>query len=246
MTEGAAGTSHAEPPFADALGPTSRRIGRSRDKCAQRRPVVTNMVAMSLDWSAPLGSNKEGSILGEALYWMAEKLAWGYEDVEPDPDEAFKLFRQSADLGFSDALIRIGQLQQQGKGTARDPSAALQSYLAAAKAGNFVALAFLAKLLSQSSQLERADALWGRFFAELKANPEHAFVVAGRGELLHDYIFTQLQLGFEPEHIEVLRRHRVEIAGHHQQLLEHAPADRLDRLGGAMKWIEMNLGPWPI
>jgi hypothetical protein len=193
-----------------------------------------------------LGTNKDGLALGEALYWMAEKLTWGYEDVEPDPVEALKLFRQSADLGFSDALIRIGQLQQQGKGTARDPSAALQSYLAAVKTGNFVALAFLAKLLSQTRHLEKADALWGRFFAKLDATPQYAFNVAGRGELLHDYITTQLQLGFEPEHMEVLRQHRVEIAGHHQRLLEHASADRLDRLGGPMKWIEMNLGPWPI
>jgi hypothetical protein len=201
---------------------------------------------VSLAWSGPLGSNEEGSVLGEALYWMAEKLTWGYEDIEPNPAEALKLFRQSADLGFSDALIRIGQLQQQGKGTARDPSAALQSYLAAAKAGNFVALAFLANLLSRSSQLERANDLWDRFFAKLMANPEHAFIVAGRGELLHDYITTQLQIGFEPEHMEMLRQHQVEIAGHHQRLLEHAPVDKLDRLAGAMKWIEMNLGPWPI
>ena len=193
-----------------------------------------------------MGSNKDGSALGEALYWMGEKFTWGYEDVEPDPAEALKLFRQSADLGFSDALIRIGQLQQQGKGTARDPSAALQSYLAAAKAGNFVALAFSANLLSRSSHLEKADALWDRFFKKLKANPEHASVVAGRGELLHDYMTTQLQLGFEPEHMEVLRQHRVEIAGHHQLLLEHVPADRLDRLRATMTWIEMNLGPWPI
>ena len=193
-----------------------------------------------------MGHSGQGFALGEALYWMAEKLTWGYEDVEPDLPEALKLFRQSADLGFSDALIRIGQLQQQGKGTARDPSAALQSFLAAAKAGNFVALAFLAKLLSHSSRLERANDLWDRFFAKLKANPEHAFIVAGRGELLHDYITTQLQLGFEPEHMEVLRHHRVEIAAHHQALLEHAPDDRLDRLAGAMKWIETNLGPWPI
>ncbi len=149
-------------------------------------------------------------------------------------------------MGFSDALIRIGQLQQQGKGTARDLSAALKSYLAAANAGTVVALAFLAKLLSHSSHLERADALWGRFFAKLEAIPERAFRAAGRGELLHDYITTQLQLGFEPGHMEVLRRHRVEIAGHHQRLLEHAPADKLDRLDGTMKWIEINLGPWPI
>ena len=109
-----------------------------------------------------------------------------------------------------------------------------------------MALAFLAKLLSHSSQLERADALWDRFLAKLEANPEHTFLVAGRGELLHDYITNQVQLGFEPAHMEVLQQHRVEIAGHHQQLLEHAPIDKLDRLGGAMKWIETNLGPWPI
>jgi hypothetical protein len=35
-----------------------------------------------------LGSNKDGLALGEALYWMAEKLTWGYEDVEPDAVEA--------------------------------------------------------------------------------------------------------------------------------------------------------------
>lgn len=214
-------------------------------ECAQLPAVITQR-SHELRLERPLGTKKDGLALGEALYWMAKKLTWGYEEVEPDPVEALKLFRQSADLGFSDALIRIGQLQQQGKGTARDPSAALRSYLAAAKAGNFVALAFLAKLLSHSSQLERANDLWDRFFAKLKANPEHAFIVAGRGELLHDYITTQLQLGFEPEHLEVLRKHRVEIAGHHQRLLEHAPVDKLDRLGGAMKWIEMNLGPWPI
>ncbi len=201
---------------------------------------------MRSGWSSPLGSNRDGLPLGEAFYWMAEKLTRGYEDVEPDPAEALKLFRQSADLGFSDALIRIGQLQERGKGTARDPGAALQSYLAAAKAGNFVALAFLAKLLSHSSQLERADALWDRFFEKLEAAPQHAFNVAGRGELLHDYITTQLQLGFEPSHMEVLRRHRVEIAGHHQLLLEHAPVDRLDRLGAVMKWMELNLGPWSV
>jgi TPR repeat protein len=193
-----------------------------------------------------LSSNGQGFALGEALYWMAEKLTWGYEDIEPDPAEAFKLYRRSADLGFSDALIRIGQLQQQGKGTAHNLSAALRTYLAAAKAGNFVALAFLAELLSRSTHLERANTLWDEFFAKLEANPGHAFIVAERGELLHDYITTQLQLGFEPGHMEVLRRYRVEIAGHHQRLLEHAPVGKLDRLGGTMKWIETNLGPWPI
>jgi TPR repeat protein len=193
-----------------------------------------------------LGSNREDLPLGEALYWMAEKLTWGYEDVEPDAAEALKLYRQAADLGFSDALIRIGQLQQEGKGTKRDPNAAIMSYQAAAQAGNYVALAFLAKLLSRSRHLEKANALWDRFFARLYEIPENGFQVAGRGELLHDYISNQLRLGLEPGHLDVLLRHRIEIAGHHQHLLEHAHVDSLDRLDGTMTWIKLNLEPWPI
>ena len=76
-----------------------------------RLPPGDNKLRHDVSLERPLGSNKEGLVLGEALYWMAEKLTWGYEDVEPDPVEALKLFKQSADLGFSDALIRIGQLQ---------------------------------------------------------------------------------------------------------------------------------------
>jgi hypothetical protein len=30
---------------------------------------------------------------------MAEKLAWGYEDTEPDLVEAYKQFRQAGELG---------------------------------------------------------------------------------------------------------------------------------------------------
>jgi TPR repeat protein len=77
---------------------------------------------------------QENSALGEGLYWMAEKLAWGYEDVEPNLGEAFKLFRQAADLGSSDARIRMGELQENGKGTDTDPNAALKNYAEAAKA----------------------------------------------------------------------------------------------------------------
>jgi TPR repeat protein len=193
-----------------------------------------------------MDSSRDRIVIGEALYWIAETLKFGDEQLEPDLDAALRLFGLSADLGFSDALVMIGQLQQQGKGTPRDPSAALRAYLAAAKSGNIAGLAFLAKLLSQTPRLEIAEALWDRFFARLEARTEHGSIVAGRGELLHDYITTQLQLGFEPRHLEVLRRHRVEIAGHHQRLLEHAAVDKLDRLRAAMTWIEINLGPWPI
>ncbi|TIX84126.1 MAG: sel1 repeat family protein [Mesorhizobium sp.] len=80
----------------------------------------------------------------------------GLRGVEKDPKEAFKLFRQAAELGFSDASIRVGQLQENGKETECNPRAALESYAAAARAGNFFALAFLAQLLSKTSNLEQS------------------------------------------------------------------------------------------
>jgi TPR repeat protein len=189
--------------------------------------------------------SREGSALAEGLYWMAEKLAWSYEDVAPNLAEAFKLFRQAADLGFSDAHIRIGQFQEHGKGTARDPKATLKSYSVAANAGNFYALAFLAKLLSRTSHLDKAEVVWGRFFAALAANPEPGFYAASPGELLHEYVSTQLSLGLDPLHRDTLKLYRLEIAGYHQQLLEHAAGNQFERLGGVLKWIELNLGPWP-
>ena len=177
---------------------------------------------------------------------MAEKLAWGYEDIKPNHAEAFKLFRQAADLRFSDALIRVGQFQEYGKGTSRDPIAALKSYAQAAKAGNFFALAFLAKLLSRSSHLEKAEDAWNKFFVALAAKPEPGFLAATRGELLHDYIATQLRLGLDPQHKATLLRYQLEIVGHHQRRLEHAPAEHFERLRGISKWVELNLGPWPV
>jgi TPR repeat protein len=188
----------------------------------------------------------QNSALGVAFYWMAEKEAWGYENTRPNLNEAFKLYKQAADLGFSDAIIRVGELQENGKGTAQDPIAAIGNYLKAAKKGNFFGLAFLAKMLSKSKYLEKADDLWERFFAALKANPDQKFLVASRGEVLHDYISTQLRLGFDPRFRKVLQEYRLEIVGHHQRLLEHATIERLERLEGVSKWIEFNLGPWPI
>ncbi len=189
--------------------------------------------------------SKDGSALAEGLYWMAEKLAWGYDDIEKDHAEAFKLFRQAASLGSSDAHIRIGQLQEFGKGTDRDLKAALKSYEAAAKSGNFLAFAYLGRLLSRSSHLEKAEVFWNRFLTALDANPEPGFLAASRGELLHMYIATQLRLGLDPAHRDTLKRYRREIAAHHQQMLEHTHDHNLERMKGVAEWLKLNLGPWP-
>ena len=189
--------------------------------------------------------NTEGSALAEGLFWMAEKLMWGYEGVEKDPIEAFRLYRQAANLGFSDAYIRLGQLQEYGKGTPSNPSEALESYKAAARYGNFFAFAYLAQLLSRTTHLEKADALWKRFFAALEFNPAPVFLSASRGELLHDYIVTQLRLGLNPSYQETLKRYRLDIVAYHQQMLEHTRDENLERMERAAEWIELNLGPWP-
>jgi TPR repeat protein len=98
--------------------------------------------------------NSEGNALADGIYWMAEKLAWAHDDVRPDPREAMQLYRQSAELGFSDAHIRIGELQEHGKGTERSPQQALASYREALRLGNPLGYAFLGRLLSRSEHVE--------------------------------------------------------------------------------------------
>ena len=190
---------------------------------------------------------QERSELGEGLYWMAEKLAWGYDDEAPNLPKAFQLFKQAAALGDSDAWIRVGELYEHGKGTERDIRKALEAYQSAARTGNFYALAFLAMLLSRGPALDKANELWLRFFKALKSSPEAEFKSSSRGELLCKYIQTQISLGLEPQHLKTLQTHRIEIVGHYQRVLEHPMGDeQLNRLKGLSMWIENNLGPWPI
>jgi hypothetical protein len=126
-------------------------------------------------------------------------------------------------------------------------SAALVSYRTAVEAGNFFGFAFLANLVSRGSDNARARrALWDRFIAALEANPDSGFLAATPGELLHQYIATQVRHGFDPQHAATLRQYREAIIGYHQQLLEHTNADEeLDCLEIVSKWMHLHLGPWP-
>src|SRR6202044_2142948 len=107
--------------------------------------------------------------------------------------------------------------------------------------GNFFAFAYLARMLSRSSHLGKAAGVWNRFFTSLAANPEPHFIASTRAELLHSYIDTQLRLGLEPEHKDVLQRYRLEIAGYHQRFLEVAAEEQFERLEGVFEWIRLNL-----
>ena len=184
-----------------------------------------------------------GVVLGEGLYWYAEKLTWGYEGVGINHSEALRLFRQAAELGCSDAFIRLGQLHERA-GTKRDASAAVVSYRTAVEQGNFYGLAFLAKLVSRTTQNAKANAFWDKFITAMKANPEPGFLSASPGELLHEYIGAQLRLGHEPNHLQTLRKYQTEIIGYHQQLLEHANTDELlDRIEPISNWMMQHLKP---
>ena len=83
--------------------------------------------------------------------------SWGYESTTKNPQEAPRIYGQAADLGFSDAYIRIGELQEHGKGTGQNPSEALRSYQTAARAGNYLAYVFIARLLSCTEHFPRAE-----------------------------------------------------------------------------------------
>src|SRR5215207_2000642 len=48
----------------------------------------------------------QGKALAEGLYWMAEKLMWGYEDTDINPVEAFRVYKRAADLGFFRSTAR--------------------------------------------------------------------------------------------------------------------------------------------
>jgi TPR repeat protein len=184
----------------------------------------------------------QGKALAEGLYWMAEKLMWGYEDTDINHVEAFRVYKRAADLGFSDALIRVGELQEHGKGTEQSAAEALASYQRAAKAGNFLAYAYIGKLLTRTQHAGKADRSWSKFFAILELNPKHEFVADTPGGLIHDYIESQLRLGVEPNYIQTIRQFRNDVVARNQQLLEHASSpNRLERIGAVTDWLIANL-----
>jgi len=117
---------------------------------------------------ALMSYTKRGMALAEGFYWMAERFMWGSEDTPTDPVEALKLYKQAAELGVSDAHIRIGELYEHGRGVAQNAAEALASYQRAAETGNFFADAFIANLFSRTAHAEKAQRFWGRFFSQLR------------------------------------------------------------------------------
>jgi TPR repeat protein len=183
----------------------------------------------------------ESNALAEGFYWYAEKLMWGYENVTPNPEEAFRFYRQAADLGFSDAMIRMGELLEHGKGVAQNAKDALVQYQKAANAGNFLGWGFIARFLSRTKHHPKAEAYWDLFFRSLEESGEPRFVAETVAGVIHMYLEAQLQRGFSPQHAALIRHHRLPLIEHHQHLLEHASDKRLDLLKSVGAWMSENL-----
>ena len=78
----------------------------------------------------------------QELFDQAEALAYG-RSVTPDYAEAIRLYRQSADLGFSPAMNGLGRMYELGRGVSRDTQQAAAWYQRAADLGNVDAKAAL-------------------------------------------------------------------------------------------------------
>src|SRR6478609_9537892 len=142
-----------------------------------------------------------GRPLGEGLYWMAEKLRWGYEDVELNPGEALRLYRQAADLGISDAHIRIGEFFEQGHVVAEDPAVALKFYKRAYDAGSPYGHAVVAKLLARTDHYSRAERHWAAAFTLLDKGINRECAADEPGAVVHAYIGAQLKHQLPVEHL---------------------------------------------
>ncbi len=173
----------------------------------------------------------EGRALGEGLYWMAEKLRWGYEDVARNLGEALRLYRQAADLGISDAHIRIGEFFEQGHVVDEDPAVALKCYKRAYDAGNPYGHAAVAKLLARTDHYSRAERHWAAAFMLLDRAVERNLWLKSRGLSFTRTLAAQLKHQLTVDHLPFIRRNRHAVLAHHMRLVGHAKTDeRLEHL----------------
>jgi TPR repeat protein len=184
----------------------------------------------------------KGRALGEGLYWYAEKLRWGNGDVGRNPGEALRLYRQAANLGISDAHVRIGEFFEEGYVVDEEPAVALKCYKRAYEAGNPYGHTAVAKLLARSDHYSRAERHWAAAFSLLDKGVEKEFVADEPGAVVYAYIGAQLKHELPIEHLHFIRRNRQGVLAHHIRLLNHAMTDdRLAKLQRVQDWLAENL-----
>ena len=149
-------------------------------------------------------------------------------DVERNPGEALRLYRQAANLGISDAHVRIGEFFEEGYVVDEEPAVALKCYKRAYEAGNPYGHTAVAKLLARTDHYSRAERHWAAAFTLLDKGIEREFVADEPGAVVHAYIGCAAKARASREHLHFIRRNRQGVLAHHIRLLEHAMTD--DRL----------------
>lgn len=89
------------------------------------------------DLERPEEGAAEFSEPGALLYSWANTYYYGDDDELRDYEEAFKLFKQAADAGYTDAYLDIGECYLEGNGVCQDQAKAVKYWKAGAELGNW-------------------------------------------------------------------------------------------------------------
>jgi TPR repeat protein len=185
---------------------------------------------------------RTGTALAEGFFWMAEELRYGYETTAPDPQRALKLYRQSAELGFPRACLRVGEIYERGVGVPANPVKAFTQYRRAAEQGEITGYAAMARLVSRRTHHQRAESIWRRYFEELERGDHRDLGIDEPAASIHGYLLTKLWKGEEPVFYPVMDRFRDDLIAYLQRYLQHARGDQqLVVTKAMMAWIGNNL-----
>ena len=184
-----------------------------------------------------------GLALADGLFWYAEKLRFGYDDLHPNPAEALRIYKQAASLSHGKANLRLGEMYEQGIGTEQDASLALARYTAAWKTGPPEGLAGIGGLLFRSGQFKEGNRYWSAFFKRISQEKIPESWTDDRVTWVHRYLLLCLTHKQVPHPYPALRSYRSVLLSHHQLSIEHAQDDQqLENLSQVTGWLSTNLG----
>jgi TPR repeat protein len=187
-------------------------------------------------------SQEETSALADGLFWYAEKLRFGYEDIQPNQAEALRIYKQAASLSHGKANLRLGEMYEQGIGIERDPVLALARYTTAWKIGAPEGLAGIGGLLFRSGRFNEGNRYWSAFFERISQEEIPESWTDDRVTWVHRYLLLCLTHNQAPHAYPALRYYRSVLLSYHQLSIEHAQDEQqLDSLSRVADWLAKHL-----
>lgn len=99
----------------------------------------------------------------DSLLRRASNLEYGLDGEFQDFSEAFSLYGRAADLGSAEALAKLGEFHEKGKGVRANLDAAMDFYKRAADKRWFQAYANMASVFVQTNHERNFRAAWAKF-----------------------------------------------------------------------------------